>query len=247
MEQALHILTKEIIETVNFQDGTIVLVDKPKDWTSFDVVNKLRGQLKRALQVKKIKVGHSGTLDPMATGLLLICTGKYTKLLHTLQNENKTYSGRMVLGATTPSYDAESEINQTYPIDHITEADIHKAVSIFQGEIEQVPPMFSAIKVNGQPLYKRARKGESVELEPRKIRIDEFSISNIDLPYLEFEVACSKGTYIRSLANDFGRALNSGAYLDVLRRTRVGDYSIEEAWNLDDLVAAIRSRFSSNV
>jgi tRNA pseudouridine55 synthase len=246
MDDSLRILSPENFDSIDFQEGTIILVDKPKDWTSFDVVNKVRGQLKRALGVKKIKVGHSGTLDPMATGLLLLCTGKYTKLLHTLQNENKTYTGRMVLGATTPSYDAESEINEKLPIDHITEASILQTVPIFKGEIEQMPPMFSAIKVNGQPLYKLARRGESIELEPRKIRIDTFDITNIELPYLEFEVACSKGTYIRSLAHDFGRALNSGAYLDVLRRTRVGDFSIDKAWNLDDLVTAIKERFLTN-
>lgn len=245
MSESLTILSPSNLASVDFKEGALILVDKPKDWTSFDVVNKIRGLLKRALGVKKIKVGHSGTLDPMATGLLLICTGKYTKLLHTLQNENKTYTGRMVLGATTPSYDAESEIEESYPTDHITSAAIEAAVQIFQGEIDQVPPMFSAIKVNGQPLYKLARRGESLELEPRRIRIDTFTITKEEMPYLEFEVACSKGTYIRSLAHDFGRSLNSGAYLDVLRRTKIGEYDIKDAWNLDDLVQAVRSQYIS--
>ena len=243
MSDSLTILTPENLSEIDFKEGALILVDKPQDWTSFDVVNKIRGLLKRALGVKKIKVGHSGTLDPMATGLLLICTGKYTKLLHTLQNENKVYTGRMVLGASTPSYDAESEIEETYPVEHITPEAIAESVQIFQGEIDQVPPMFSAIKVNGQPLYKLARRGEALELEPRRIRIDSFSITSQEMPYLEFEVACSKGTYIRSLAHDFGRSLNSGAYLDVLRRTKIGEYSIENAWNLDDLVKAVKTQF----
>lgn len=220
----------------DFINGATLLVDKPKGWTSFDVVNKIRYRLKHRLKVKKIKVGHAGTLDPMATGLLIICTGKGTKKLHSLQGLDKTYTGTITLGATTPSFDQETSIDETFPLDHIDKALIEETRQRFLGEISQVPPMFSAIKVDGQPLYKKARKGESVEIQPRKVLITSFEITNIDIPLLDFEVTCSKGTYIRSLANDFGKALQSGAYLSALRRTRIGPYKIEDAWNLDHLI-----------
>ncbi|MEZ5058728.1 MAG: tRNA pseudouridine(55) synthase TruB [Saprospiraceae bacterium] len=244
--EELTVLNKANLSNVDFLEGTVILVDKPKDWTSFDVVNKIRGTLKYNLKIKKIKVGHSGTLDPMATGLLLLCTGKYTKNLHLLQDRDKTYTGSMTLGATTPSYDAESEIEETFPTDHIKKEELSEIAKQFLGEIQQVPPMFSAIKVNGQPLYKLARRGESIELEPRNIRIDKFEVKVGEWPRLEFEVDCSKGTYIRSLAHDYGRALNSGAYLDALRRTKIGEYSIEDAWNLDDLIKAIKERYNAS-
>lgn len=223
----------------DFKAGTTLLVDKPKGWTSFDVVNKVRYKIKHRLKVKKIKVGHSGTLDPMATGLLILCTGKFTKKLNELQGLSKAYTGTLYLGATTPSYDAESEIQEEFPTDHITTELIEEARQQFLGKIQQVPPMFSAIKVDGQPLYKKARKGESIEIQPREVEIFRFEITRIELPEIDFEVSCSKGTYIRSLAHDFGKILNSGAYLTALRRTKVGDFDLNDAWSLDNLVKFI--------
>ena len=184
-------------------------------------------------------MGHAGTLDPMATGLLIICTGKATKLLHNMQGLDKTYTGTITLGATTPSFDQETAIDETYPIDHIDAELIERTRMEFLGEISQVPPMFSAIKVDGQPLYKKARKGQMVEVQPRKVQISSFDITNIDIPTVDFEVSCSKGTYIRSLAHDFGKALQSGAYLSALRRTRIGSHRIEDAWNLDNLIEVL--------
>lgn len=223
----------------DFKAGTTLLVDKPQGWTSFDVVNKVRYKIKHRLKVKKIKVGHSGTLDPMATGLLVLCTGKFTKKLNSLQGLSKAYTGTMHLGATTPSYDAESEVQDRFPTEHITPALIEQARRPFVGKIQQVPPMFSAIKVDGQPLYKKARKGERIEIEPREVEIFNFNFTRIELPEIDFEVSCSKGTYIRSLAHDFGKALHSGAYLTALRRTKVGDFDIKDAWSLDNLVEFI--------
>ena len=227
----------------DFKEGALLLIDKPKGWTSFDVVNKIRYKLKFKLGVKKIKVGHSGTLDPFATGLLLVCTGKFTKKLEALQNLPKTYTGTMILGATTPSFDTETAIDATYPVDHITQALIEKKRQQFLGDIEQVPPVFSAIKVDGQPLYKKARKGERVELKPRPVHIYRFNILRIAIPELDFEVECSKGTYIRSLANDFGQALGSGAYLSSLCRTQIGNFMLRDVWNLDDLVDHIEKEY----
>lgn len=223
----------------DFQAGATLLVDKPQGWTSFDVVNKIRYKLKKRLKVKKIKVGHSGTLDPMATGLLVICTGKFTKKLTQFQGLSKDYTGTMMLGASTPSYDAETDIEERFPYDHIDAAMLESARSQFIGEIEQIPPMFSAIKVDGQPLYKKARKGEKIEIDPRTVHISNFELSRIEFPEIDFKVSCSKGTYIRSLAHDFGKALRSGAYLKTLRRTRVGEFRIEDAWQLNDLVRYI--------
>jgi tRNA pseudouridine55 synthase len=225
----------------DFKAGTTLLVDKPQGWTSFDVVNKVRYKIKHRLRVKKIKVGHSGTLDPMATGLLVLCTGKFTKKLNDLQGLSKSYTGTMFVGATTPSYDAESEVQERFPTDHITPELIEQARQQFTGKIQQVPPMFSAIKVDGQPLYKKARKGEIVEVEPRDVEIFSFKITRVELPEIDFEVSCSKGTYIRSLAHDFGKALQSGAYLTTLRRTKVGDFDIKNAWSLDNLVEFIEN------
>lgn len=223
----------------DFRAGATLLVDKPKGWTSFDVVNKIRYKLKRCLNVKKIKVGHAGTLDPMATGLLLICTGKFTKKLAQYQGLDKEYTGALMLGATTPSFDAETNIEEHFPTDHITPELLEQTRRRFLGEIEQAPPMFSAIKVDGQPLYKRARRGETVKVEPRQVHIYAFDITRFEPPEVDFRVHCSKGTYIRSLAHDFGRALGSGAYLSALRRTKIGDFSIEEAWDLEELVEKI--------
>lgn len=227
----------------DFKAGALLLVDKPKTWTSFDVVNKIRYKLKHTLGVKKIKVGHSGTLDPLATGLLIICTGKFTKKLNELQGLPKTYTGTIKLGATTASYDAEEKEDKTFPTDNITPELIESTRQQFEGYIEQVPPMFSAIKVDGQPLYKKARKGEMVEVKPRTVEISDFKIMKIDMPFVDFEVSCSKGTYIRSLAYDFGKAMNNGGYLTELRRTQVGDYYIEEAWDLEALLTHIEENY----
>ena len=227
------------LPSYDFLKGATLLVDKPYSWTSFDVVNKIRSLLRHKLGVKKIKVGHSGTLDPMATGLLIICTGKFTKKLHDYQGLPKEYTGTIQLGATTPSYDAESEIDEYFPIDHITEADIERARQQFIGVLDQVPPMFSAIKVDGQPLYKRARKGEHVAIQPRRVEISRFDITATRMPEVDFLVQCSKGTYIRSLAQDFGKALRSGAYLNKLCRTKIGDFELKDAWKLEDLVSLL--------
>lgn len=227
----------------DFKAGALLLVNKPKTWTSFDVVNKIRYKLKRVLGVKKIKVGHSGTLDPMATGLLIICTGKFTKKLNELQGLTKSYSGTIKLGATTPSYDAEEKEDQIFPTSHITPELIEFTRRQFVGTIEQIPPMFSAIKVDGQPLYNKARKGEMIEVKPRAVEISDFTITHVNMPFIDFEVSCSKGTYIRSLAYDFGKALDSGGYLTELKRTAVGEYQLKEAWNLDDLITHIEDDY----
>ena len=220
----------------DFLAGATLLVDKPQGRTSFDAFNIMRYKIKRRLKVKKIKVGHAGTLDPMATGLLIVCTGKFTKKLAEFQGLPKEYTGTLRLGATTPSFDAESDVEESFPIDHITPELLEQARLQFLGDIEQVPPMFSAIKVDGQPLYKKARKGEMVEIEPRPVTINEFTLTRIELPEVGFRVHCSKGTYIRSLAHDFGKAVRSGAYLTALRRARIGQFRIEDAWDLEELV-----------
>ena len=224
----------------DFKAGVRLLVDKPKDWTSFDVVNKIRHKIKRRLGIKKIKVGHAGTLDPMATGLLIICTGKSTKTLEKYQGMSKEYIGTMKLGETTPSFDAETPVDAHYPVDHITKEAIEKTRQQFLGDLEQIPPVFSAIKVDGQPLYKKARKGLQVKVDPRPVHIYSFDIIRVALPEIDFKVRCSKGTYIRSLAHDFGKALDSGAHLVALRRTKIGDYSVDGAWQIKELVQVIK-------
>lgn len=213
------------------QEGQIFLIDKPLDWTSFDAVNKIRWNIRKTYHLKKIKVGHAGTLDPKATGLLIICTGKFTKKIESIQAESKVYTGQIKLGASTPTYDTESEENQFFPIEHITDELIHQTVQKFIGEIDQLPPIHSALKVDGKRMYELARAGVEVEVKPRKITIHDFKITKIDLPFVEFEVHCSKGTYIRSLAYDFGKALNSGGYLTELRRTKIGEFSVDAANN----------------
>lgn len=229
----------ELLSGYDFLQGATLLVDKPKHWTSFDVVNKIRYALRQRLDVKKIKVGHAGTLDPMATGLLIICTGKATKSLAGLQGLPKRYDGTMRFGGATPSFDAETAVSEHFPIDHITTEMLEEARQGFLGEIDQVPPVFSAIKVDGKPLYKKARRGESVEIKPRKVRIYSLEFTRIALPELDFHVHCSKGTYVRSLAHDLGKAVGSGAHLTALRRTQIGDFSIAQAWELDRLAGAL--------
>ena len=212
----------------DFLEGQILLIDKPLTWSSFQAVNKLKYVLKRKYDLpKKFKIGHAGTLDPLATGLLIICTGKFTKKITEIQAQAKEYTGTIVLGATTPSYDLETEVDATFPTEHITESLILETTKHFLGEIDQKPPVFSAIKKDGKRLYEHARAGEEVEITSRKTTIFEFEITRIALPEVDFRVQCSKGTYIRSLAFDFGKALQSGGYLSVLRRTKIGDYSVE--------------------
>lgn len=220
----------------DYKNGQVLLIDKPLEWTSFQVVNKLRWHIRKRFDIKKIKVGHAGTLDPLATGLLILCTGKQTKNITTYQGQIKEYTGTFVIGATTPSYDLETEIDQTYPTAHITEELIHKTTEQFLGNIQQKPPIFSAIKKEGKRLYELARKGETTEIKSREVTITEFEITNINLPNVEFRVVCSKGTYIRSLAFDFGQALNSGAHLSVLRRTKIGDFSVDNAQSIDGFI-----------
>jgi tRNA pseudouridine55 synthase len=220
----------------DFAAGELLLVNKPYRWTSFDVVGKIRN----AFKPLKLKVGHAGTLDPLATGLLIICTGKMTKQIDTFQAEEKEYTGTMILGATTPSYDMETEPGERFDTSHITEEQVKDACNQFLGDIQQYPPAHSAVKIDGERLYEKARRGEAVELRPRFITISEFEITRIELPEIDFRVVCSKGTYIRSLVNDFGKALNNGAYLSRLRRTRSGNYKVTDAWEVLELVKFIR-------
>lgn len=213
----------------DFLDGQVLLIDKPLGWSSFQAVNSLKWKIRKKFQLKKIKIGHAGTLDPLATGLLLICTGKATKTINELQGQEKEYTGTITLGGTTPSYDLETEINETYPMDHITNEMIHSTTAQFIGDIEQIPPVFSALKKDGKRLYEYAREGKEVEIKKRKVTITEFEITSISLPMVQFRVVCSKGTYIRSLAHDFGKALQSGAHLSSLKRTKIGDYNVNKA------------------
>ncbi len=224
-----------------YQKGEILLIDKPSEWTSFDVVNKLRGAIRRVYNIRKIKVGHAGTLDPLATGLLIICTGKSTKKINDLTGLTKEYTGRFVLGATTPSFDAEEEIDHTFETNHITDNQVREVAQSFLGEQDQVPPLFSAIHINGERAYKLAREGREAVLKSRKINIHEFEITHIDLPNVDFRLKVSKGTYIRSIARDFGLQLESGAYLKNLRRTKIGDFDIQEALTVEQAIAVIES------
>ncbi len=220
----------------DYKNGQVLLVDKPLTWTSFQVVNKIRWHIKQRFNIKKIKVGHAGTLDPLATGLLIICTGKQTKEINTYQGQIKEYTGTITLGETTPSYDLETEVNETFATEHITEALLKETTQQFIGDIQQKPPIFSAIKKDGKRLYELARKGETTEIKSREITISEFEITNINLPKVDFRVVCSKGTYIRSLAYDFGNALNSGAHLSALRRTKIGDFSVDNAVSIEQFI-----------
>lgn len=227
------------MEAQDFLNGQVIIIDKPMKWTSFQVVNKIRGALKKRFKIRKIKVGHAGTLDPLATGLLIICTGKFTKKIDQFQAEKKEYTGTFTVGATTPSYDLETEVDKTYPTEHITDDLILKATKEFIGEIEQFPPIFSAIQKDGVRLYDLARKGETVEIKSRKTHIYEFEITRIELPEIDFRVVCSKGTYIRSLAYDFGKSLDSGAHLTALRRTKSGDFDVKDGVSPNDFVESI--------
>jgi len=220
----------------DYATGQLLLVNKPYRWTSFDVVGKIRN----AFKPLKLKVGHAGTLDPLATGLLIICTGKMTKQIDSFQAQEKEYTGTFVLGATTPTYDLESEPEQKFDTVHLTDEALHAATKQFIGAIQQYPPAHSAIKIDGERLYEKARRGEEVELRARNVSITEFELTRIELPEVDFRVVCSKGTYIRSLANDFGKALNNAAYLSRLRRTRSGDFKIEDAHEVMELVTSIR-------
>jgi len=224
----------------DFLNGQVLLIDKPLTWSSFQAVNKLKYILKRNFDLpKKFKIGHAGTLDPLASGLLIICAGKFTKKITEIQAQAKEYTGTFFIGATTPSYDLETEIDQTYPITHIDDTLIHQTVQQFLGEIDQKPPVFSAIKKEGIRLYEHARAGVEVEIASRKTTIYEFEITRIALPEIDFRVVCSKGTYIRSLAYDFGKALNSGSHLTVLRRTKIGDYNVENALTPEEFETTI--------
>lgn len=221
----------------DYKNGKVLLIDKPLKWTSFQVVNKIRWEIKQKFNLKKIKVGHAGTLDPLATGLLILCTGKFTKKIDTFQAQEKEYTGTITIGATTPSYDLETEINEIFATNHITHESINDATKQFIGTIAQKPPIFSAIKKDGKRLYELARAGETTEIKPRKVTISEFEITNIALPKIDFKVVCSKGTYIRSLAYDFGNALNSGAHLSTLRRTKIGNFNVSDATTVEDFIS----------
>ncbi len=223
----------------HFEEGEVLLINKPLTWTSFDIINRFRFFLKKQLGIKKIKVGHAGTLDPLADGLLIVCTGRFTKRIEEFQGLEKEYTGTFHLGATTPSYDLEHEVDHMYETSHITSEMIYEATIQFTGDILQVPPVFSAIKIGGKRAYKSARSEKELELDARPVNIREFEITRIALPEIDFRVCCSKGTYIRSLARDFGEALGSGAHLTALRRTRIGEFQLENAFNLVDLMADI--------
>ncbi len=213
----------------DFLSGMVLLIDKPLGWSSFQAVNKLKWAIRKKFKLKKFKIGHAGTLDPLATGLLVICTGKFTKKITEYQGQVKEYTGIITLGGTTPSYDLETQIDQIYPTDHLTAEVIHAATAQFKGEIEQAPPVFSALKKDGKRLYELAREGKAVEIAKRKVTVHEFDITQIDGLDIYFKISCSKGTYIRSIAHDFGKALDSGGHLTSLRRTKIGDFNVNIA------------------
>ncbi|MBO7466468.1 MAG: tRNA pseudouridine(55) synthase TruB [Bacteroidaceae bacterium] len=219
---------------MNFQEGEILYIDKPLRFTSFDVVNKIRYTLCRTLKVRKLKVGHAGTLDPMATGVMIVCTGRSTKQIEEFQYHDKEYVATLRLGATTPSYDLEKEIDAYYPTEHITREKVEEVLQQFRGTIEQIPPSFSAIKIGGVRAYEMARKGRDVELKPKTLVIDEIELLDYSMPYITIRVVCSKGTYIRALARDIGQALQSGAHLTALKRTRIGDVTLDKCLSLED-------------
>lgn len=216
-----------------YSSGNVLLIDKPIGWTSFQVVNKIRWLIKQQYGLKNIKVGHAGTLDPLATGLLIICTGKETKNIDSYQAQHKEYTGTITLGATTPSYDLETEIDATFPAQDLTEDLLQETTKRFIGDIMQKPPIYSAIKKDGKRLYELARAGETTEIKSRTVTVTAFEITSIALPHVNFRIACSKGTYIRSLAHDYGKALQNGGHLSALRRTKIGDYHVDDAWSME--------------
>lgn len=220
----------------NFLEGQIILIDKPLNWSSFQAVNKIKWAILKKYKLKKIKIGHAGTLDPLATGLLILCTGKFTKKIQEIQDAPKQYTGVITLGATTPSYDLETSVNATFETKHITKEFIEEKKQLFLGEILQSPPIFSALKKDGKRLYELAREGKEVDIVPRKIHIENIDFQHNTLPLLPFKLDCSKGTYIRSFANDFGNALQSGGYLSELRRTKIGNFSVKNALSPDDFI-----------
>lgn len=229
-------MVKFDIDQITYDDilkGRMLLFDKPLMWTSFDVVKYIRKLLTSKFKIKKIKVGHAGTLDPLASGLLIICIGKFTKRISEYQNKTKTYTGKFKLGETTPSYDAETKVNETYNYNHIKEIDLINLSKKFKGKIMQKPPIFSALKKNGKRMYEYARENKEIKIEEREIIIYDFEIINFSSPYVEFKIKCSKGTYIRSIANDFGKKLNSGSYLFKLRRTNIGEFSVLDALRVE--------------
>tara|TARA_B100000902_G_C27304717_1_gene914780 strand:+ start:1713 stop:2417 length:705 start_codon:yes stop_codon:yes gene_type:complete len=217
----------------DFLEGQMLLIDKPLGWTSFDVVKKIKNLIRTKYNLKKIKVGHAGTLDPLATGLLIVCTGKFTKQISNIQNQEKKYAGNITMGETTPSYDLETEVDAAFETAHINRQLIQETTAQFIGEIDQTPPVFSALKRGGERLYEKARRGEKVELESRRVSVHSFDITKIEMPKVSFEITCGKGTYIRSIANDFGAALNSGAHLSKLCRTAIGNYNLSEGINIE--------------
>lgn len=219
----------------NFEEGEVILLDKPIDWTSFDTVNFIRALIKRFYGIRKLKVGHAGTLDPLATGLLILCTGRKTKQIEEYQAKIKTYTGTILLGQTTPTFDLESDPDAFFSTENITPEQIDEARRKFIGDIKQYPPKYSAIKIKGKRAFDYARSDEEIELKARDIHIEDFKLNTKRFPELDFEVTCSKGTYIRSLAHDFGKELGNGACLKSLRRTRIGDFKVEDAWQLEDL------------
>jgi tRNA pseudouridine55 synthase len=224
----------------DYKNGQVLLIDKPLTWTSFQVVNKLRWEIKQRFNIKKIKVGHAGTLDPLATGLLILCTGKQTKQIDTYQGQIKEYKGTFIIGGTTPSYDLETAVEETFPTAHISEELLHKTTEQFMGEIQQKPPIFSAIKKDGKRLYELARKGETTEIKERTVTVSKFEITKINLPEVAFRIVCSKGTYIRSIAFDYGKALNSGAHLSSLRRVQIGDFSVDDAFSVEEFIENLK-------
>lgn len=232
---------------MNFIEGEVLYVNKPLHWTSFNLVNKLRWKLQKTLKIKRLKVGHAGTLDPLATGVMIICTGKSTKLIESFQYQTKEYVATLELGTTTPSFDLELPVDAVFPTGHITRELVDEVIPRFTGEIWQVPPVYSAVKVDGKRAYDYAREGQDVELKPKLLVIDEIEVLDFLLPVLKIRVVCSKGTYIRALARDIGEALGSGAHLTGLERTRIGEVRIEDCWQIDDLVNHVEADILSHI
>ncbi len=228
-------------QAMDFEVGEILYFDKPLHWTSFDLVNKARYAIKRDLGIKKPKIGHAGTLDPLATGVLIVCTGKKTKMIEKLQYETKEYVATIKLGETTPSFDLETEVDATFPTKHITKELVEETLKKFLGEIQQIPPAYSAVKVDGKRAYEYARKGKEVELKPKTLVIDEIELLEYEMPVIKVRVVCSKGTYIRALARDIGEALNSGAHLTALRRTRIGDVTVNDCISIEQFQFLVKS------